>query len=130
MALFSDVDWTILLAVGAVLLLGKDGGTVLKQMGRLYGRMNRLKAEILSDFAKAADLPAPVPGQVMSIRQALLSYEPGAPGRATGIPAAVTSPPPVPDALVPIAAAAPMGLGPSTWSVSYPHSSQESERYR
>lgn len=130
MALFSDIDWTILLAVGAVLLLGKDGGTVLKQVGRLYGRMNRLKTEILSDFARAADIPAPVPGQVVSIRQALLSYEPGVPGHATGIPAAVTSPPLNPDAYVPIAAAAPMGLGPSTWSVSYPHSSQESEMYR
>ena len=86
MALFSDIDWTILLAVGAVLLLGKDGGTVLKQVGRLYGRMNRLKTEILSDFARAADIPAPVPGQVVSIRQALLSYEPAYRGTRRGSP--------------------------------------------
>ena len=102
---------------------------MLRQLGRLYGRMNRLKTELLTDFAKAADIPAPVPGQVVSLRQALLSYEPGAPGRVIGIPAAVTSPPPIPDAYVPIAAAAPMGLGPSTWSVSYPHSEPPPERY-
>jgi len=129
-ALFSDVDWTILLAVAAVLVLGKDGGTALRQLGRLYGRMSRLKTELLSDFAKAADLPAPVPGQVVSIRQALLSYEPGAPGRSTGVPIAVTSPPPIPPEYQPIAAVPLTGLGPSTWAVSYPHSSQEPERYR
>jgi hypothetical protein len=110
-------------------VLGKEGGTVLRQIGRLYGRMNRLKTEILSDFAKAADLPAPVPGQVVSLRQALLSYEPGSPGRTVGVPIAVTSPPPVPDAYAPVAAAAPMGLGPSTWAVSYPHTASASERF-
>jgi hypothetical protein len=130
MALFSDVDWTILLAVAAVLVLGKEGGTVLRQIGRIYGRMNRLKTEILSDFAKAADLPAPVPGQVVSIRQALLSYETEPAGRTIGVPIAVTSPPPIPDAYQPVLAAAPMGLGPSTWAVSYPNPSMESERYR
>lgn len=91
--------------------------------------MNRLKTEILSDFAKAADIPAPVPGQVVSLRQALLNYEPGSPGRAVGIPVAVTTPPAVSDAYQPIAAAPPMGLGPSTWAVSYPNSSEASERY-
>jgi hypothetical protein len=115
--------------VAAVLVLGKEGGTVLRQIGRLYGRMNRLKTELLSDFAKAADIPAPVPGQVVSLRQALLSYEPGAPGRTVGIPTAVTSPPRIPDAYQPIPASAPMGLGPSTWSVSYPNSAESSEKY-
>ncbi len=125
MALFSDVDWTILLSVAAVLVLGKEGGTVLRQIGRLYGRMNRLKTELLGEFAKAADLPAPIPGQVVSIRQALLHYEPGE-NRTIGIPVAVTSPPSIPEAYAaistPIAADGPTtGLGPSTWSASYPH---------
>jgi len=116
-----------------VLVLGKEGGAVLRQFGRMYGRMNRLKTELLGEFAKAADIPAPVPGQVVSIRQALLHFEPGT-DRTVGVPIAVTSPPSVPDSYSPVyapaAAAAPMGLGPSTWSGSYPHSPDDPERYR
>ncbi|MCI4340710.1 MAG: hypothetical protein L3J73_05545 [Thermoplasmata archaeon] len=128
MALFSDIDWTILLAVAGFLVLGKEGGTVLRQIGRFYGRMMRIKSELLSDFAKAADLPAPIPGRVVSIRQSLLHWEPGY-DRNVSVPIAVTTPP-----VAAVAAYEPMptggspGLGPSTWSVSYPHASDEARR--
>jgi hypothetical protein len=116
----------------SVFVLGKEGGTVVRQIGRLYGRMNRLKSELLGEFAKAADLPPPVAGQPVSLRQSLLNFEPGT-GRTVGVPIAVTSPPPVPEEYrpipVPAAAAAPMGMGPSTWAVSYPHPTDAPERF-
>jgi len=54
------------LAVAGFLVLGKEGGTVLRQIGRLYGRLNRIKSELLTEFSKAAEIPAPVPGRVVS----------------------------------------------------------------
>ena len=119
MALFSDVDWAILLAVAGFLVLGKEGGAVLRQAGRLYGRFTRIKSELLSEFTQAAEIPAPIPGRPVSIRQSLLNWEPGA-GTVSGIPAAVTAPP--------LAAAQPQalpwghleGLGPTTWSYAMP----------
>jgi len=119
MALFSDVDWVVLAVVGAVLLLGQGNGATLRQLGRYYGRLMRLKSELLSEFTKAADIPAPVPGAPVSIRQSLLDWEPGG-GRVSGIPAAVTT--------APVAVAAPPsspgtyspGFGPTTWTMTYP----------
>lgn len=121
MALLSDIDWAILLSVAAFFLLGKEGGTVVRQIGRVYGRVTRLKTELMGELAKAADLPPPAPGTVPSLRRSILEWE-STPAGPSGIPAAV--------AAAPIAAAArvepvatpyyAMGLGPSTWSVSLP----------
>lgn len=121
MALLSDIDWTILLAVAAFFVLGKEGGTVVRQIGRVYGRVTRLKTELMDELAKAAELPPPAPGGVPSLRRSILDWE-TTPGRASGIPVAVAAPP------VALAARADppatpyyaMGLGPSTWSVSLP----------
>lgn len=121
MALFSDIDWAILAAVAGFFVLGKDGGTIVRQAGRMYGRLTRLKSELLSEFTRAADLPAPTPGVPMSIRQSLLDWNPSG-GRVSGIPIAVTTPP---AALARMETASPGyagGFGPCTWSVSYPMS--------
>ena len=123
MALLSDIDWMIFLGIAGFLLLGKDGGAVVRQMGRYYGRLMRVKQELLSEVSRMAEIPAPVPGRPVSIRQSLLNWEPGT-GRTSGIPAAV-SPPPVATAYAaaPSPAFAP-ALGPATWSGSNPMSSE------
>ena len=59
MALFSDIDWVIVVAVVAFLLFGKGNTEVLRTMGRWYGRAGRLKQDLLSEFTRAADLPMP-----------------------------------------------------------------------
>ncbi len=72
MGLFSDVDWMIVLGVGAFLLLGQDGGRTVRQLGRWYGRALRLKEELVHELAQAAELPlAPGPSGA-SLRAALL----------------------------------------------------------
>jgi hypothetical protein len=92
MALFSDIDWLIVLVAAGFLLFGKDGGQTLRTLGRWYGRAGRIKQELLAEFSKAADLPSPATGATLSIRGALLGLDP-APPRSSGIPAHVTVPP-------------------------------------
>jgi hypothetical protein len=87
MALFSDIDWLILLVAAAFLLLGKESGPTLRMLGRWYGRAGKIKQELLSEFTKAADLPT-TPGSNLSIRGALLGLDP-TPTHVSGIPAAV-----------------------------------------
>jgi hypothetical protein len=112
MALFSDIDWVILLAVAAFLLFGKENSQVLRTLGRWYGRAGALKQELLAEFSKAADLPLPGPGQPLSIRGALLGLDPPSSGRP-GIPVAVRVAP---------AVAEPVTLPPpaSPWTGGYP----------
>jgi hypothetical protein len=96
-ALFSDIDWLIILAVGAFLLFGERGGATVRQLGRWYGRAMRLKQELVGEVAKAADLPLPAGAPSGSLRAALLGLD--APrGAAVGIPAAVRTPPVGPSA--------------------------------
>jgi hypothetical protein len=112
MALFSDIDWVIVVAVAAFLLFGKGNTEVLRTMGRWYGRAGRLKQDLLSEFTKAADLPLPgTPGQV-SFRGALLGLDPPV-THVSGIPAAVTTPPAVSSVPAPY-------VGPAPWTGSYP----------
>jgi hypothetical protein len=87
MALFSDIDWMILLVAAAFLLLGKESGPTLRMLGRWYGRAGKIKQELLSEFTKAADLPS-TPGANLSIRGALLGLDP-TPTHVSGIPTAV-----------------------------------------
>jgi hypothetical protein len=94
MALLSDVDWVIIVAVAAFLLLGKDNAQTLRTIGRWYGRAMRVKQELLGEFTKAADLPV-APGQQLSIRGALLGIDPPA-THVSGIPAAVRVSPTTP----------------------------------
>jgi hypothetical protein len=110
-ALFSDVDWIIVLVAAAFLLFGKDNSQTLRTLGRWYGRAGRLKQELLAEFTKAAELPTPGPGQALSIRGALLGLDP-TPTHARGIPAAVRTPPAAPPPPVP-------GIT-SPWTGGYP----------
>ncbi|MCI4358768.1 MAG: hypothetical protein L3J99_07095 [Thermoplasmata archaeon] len=116
MALFSDIDWAILLIAAAFLLFGKESQTLLRTLGRYYGRAMRLKQELLSEFANAADLPSLSQGGPLSLRRALL--DPAEPPVTSSIPAAVTR--------APVLTATPSGsawtgaLGPQSWSVAMP----------
>jgi hypothetical protein len=119
MALFSDIDWVILLAAAAFLLLGRDNSQLLRTIGRWYGRAGRLKQELLSELTTAAEIPVPVGGP-LSIRGALLGLDP-TPTQASGIPAAVTTPPvatsrPIEPTWVPWTGGYPM----PTWTMTVP----------
>lgn len=119
MGLFSNLDWVILLGVGAFLLLGRENGALLRQLGRWYGRAMRLKQELLDEVTKAADLPAGVALNPPSIRRAFLGSEEPL-GRVSGIPAAVTAAPTV----IVRPSAAPdwsgASVGPLSWSFAEP----------
>lgn len=93
MALFSDIDWGIILVAAAFLLFGQQNGETLRTLGRWYGRAGRLKQELLAEFSRAADLPAS--GAPLTIRGALLGLE-SAPSAARGVPVAVPRPVPPP----------------------------------
>lgn len=86
MALFSDVDWIVILAVAAFLLFGSQGRDFVRQIGRLYGRAMRLKSELLSEITQSTGLPTGTSG---SLRQALLGADAGSPSPpATPVPGA------------------------------------------
>ena len=132
MALFSDVDWVILLVAAGFLLLGEKNGEFLRQLGRWYGRAGRLKQELLAEFSKAADLPVSGAGP-LTIRGALLGLDP-TPTQRSGIPAAVARPPVA--ALAPVAPIAPSwgpwtgGYPVPTWSSTVAAMTGEVEPYR
>jgi len=120
MALFSDIDWIIIVAVAVFLLFGRENGEVLRTLGRWYGRAGRIKQELLSEFTKAADLPIPAAGQPLSIRGALLGLD-LSPTQANGIPTAVRVPPANPPAPIPVAGMPwTGGLPVPTWSMTVP----------
>jgi len=111
MALFSDIDWIIIVAVGVFLLFGRESGDAMRTLGRWYGRIGRLKQELLTEFSRAADLPPPTNGQPLTIRGALLGFD-APPGRVSGIPAAVRTAPTLPSPSPP--------SPPIPWTGSYP----------
>ncbi len=92
MGLFSDLDWVIIAGVAAFLLLGPNSGSTVRQLGRWYGRAMRLKAELVEELARAADLPLPAGGSPGSLRAAILGLDGPSDGRP-GIPVAVRTPP-------------------------------------
>jgi|SRR5271155_1394923 len=117
MALFSDVDWMVLLGVSAFIFLGPGSGATVRQIGRYYARLLQFQQQLLRDLAAAAELPIPVAGQGLSLRQSLLGLDP-APVRGSGIPAAVTSPPMAPAVAAP--SPGPDGFGPTVWATTSP----------
>jgi hypothetical protein len=114
MGLFSDLDWVIIVAVAAFLLFGQGNRDALRTLGRWYGRANRLKQDLLSEFSRAADLPVATGGSGASIRSMLLGLDP-TPGSASGIPAAVSREP-----VARPAAPAPRGDLPWTGAIPVP----------
>ena len=76
MALFSDIDWLIILVVAAFLFFGPQGQQFARQLGRWYGRLLRLKNEILSEVASDAGVAMDPAAPALSIRASLLGTEP------------------------------------------------------
>jgi hypothetical protein len=124
MALFSDIDWVIILGVGAFFLFGQRNGELLRTLGRYYGRAMRLKRELLSEFTDAAELPTGPQGRPLSIRQVVLGYD--GEGRPSGIPLAVTSPPVAPRPGFDPTPYSP-AFGGGTWSIALPSIARASE---
>lgn len=127
MGLLSEIDWMILLGVGALLLLGPQSGGVLRRLGQLYGRLLHVKDELVGEVSAAAGLPrgASAGG---SIRNALLGVAASSPsaGMKPAIPMAIASAPgtslsTVAVRLDPVATSvAVAGLGPGSWSWATP----------
>ncbi len=120
MALFSDIDWIIIVAVAVFLLFGRGNAEALRTLGRWYGRAGRLKQDLLAEFTQAADLPPPAPGQPLSIRGALLGLDAPETIRRS-VPPAVRAPPattpvPMPGLVNPWTG----GLPVPTWSTTVP----------
>jgi hypothetical protein len=117
MALFSDVDWAILLVIGAFLFFGPENRAVLRTLGRYYGRAMRMRQELLSEVTQATELPLGPGGRSTSLRGALLGGGPlSAP--APSIPAAVTQ---APVLTYPPSGSAWTGvMGPQSWSFALP----------
>lgn len=115
MALFSDIDWAIILVVAAFLLFGPENRAVVRQLGRYYARAMRMRQELLSEVTAAADLPVAAGGGG-TLRSALLGDTPAdGPARAS-VPIAVTR--------APVLTAPPSGsawtgqIGEELWSVA------------
>lgn len=97
MALLSEVDWVIVLGVAAFLLFGQNSGSFVRQVGRWYGRAMKIKAELLGELRRAAELPNPVLGATPSIRATLLEWVPRTDGTnvtSVGLAPAYASMPP------------------------------------
>jgi hypothetical protein len=91
MALLSDMDWLIILAVGAFLLVGKGDPQLLRTVGRWYGKVMHLKQELLSEVTRVADVPPLSADRPISIRTTLLGLD--APALAPShVPIAVARP--------------------------------------
>lgn len=119
MALLSDVDWVIILAVGAFLLLGQKSGEVMRTVGRYYGRFLRIKQELLNELTRAADLPVLATGAPPSLRNTFLAaVEPLPP--SVHIPLAVSTPPPPPPVGVVAGTGMGGGMGSPHWIVATP----------
>ena len=133
MSFLSDIDWVILLAVAAFLLFGKDTGRTLRTLGRWYGRVGKIKQELLSEFTKAADLPPPAPGAPLTLRGALLGLD-SVPTQQSGIPTAVRTPPVLPPAPAPPPPGPPTpwtgGAPVVTWTMTTPVDLHDPEVHR
>ena len=130
MALFSDIDWIIIAAVGVLLLFGsKNGGSVMRTVGRYYGRLMQMKQQMIGEVTKAADIPPPLPGKPTSLRAAFLGMDSISTGHVSGIPAVVTNPPAIPyrPTSQPEVPWSGSGLPAPTWSVVLPPMNAESE---
>jgi hypothetical protein len=80
------MDWLIIAIAAALLFFGPQGQQFARQLGRMYGRLVRLKAEVMAEVATSAGLPTGPSTSAPSLRSALFGIE------STGAP----SPPPIP----------------------------------
>jgi hypothetical protein len=114
MALFSDVDWLILLGAAGLLFLGPNNRELFRKIGRYYGRLLKAKQDLLAEFSRAADLPAPSGLGSMSFRASLLGWEEDS-ARQLAVPLAPPSPTFLPPASVGTITCV-NSLGPVQWS--------------
>lgn len=125
MALFSDVDWIVILAVAAFLLFGSQGQQTVRTLGRLYGRAMRLKSELLSEVTSGMELPI---GGNTSLRAAILGDAPIAsaapPSTPVPVPLTAASMPGIVTQVAPVTlrtvetVAFGAAMGPGLWSVA------------
>lgn len=123
MALFSDIDWIIIVGVGVLLLFGsRNGAGVMRTLGRYYSRLMSMKQQMIGEVTKAADIAPPTPGKPTSLRAAILGTDPGSNGHVSGIPIVVTQPPAVTyrPTYLPEAPWSASGFASPTWSVVLP----------
>jgi hypothetical protein len=123
MALFSEVDWLVLLGVAAMLLLGPQGKGTLRMLGRWYAKALNLKDELLGEISSSAGVPVAALTSRPNLRGYLLGSDSLAPEHAgPAIPAAVTAAPAasltsVAVRLEPVATSCSVSaLGPGSWS--------------
>jgi hypothetical protein len=116
MALFSDIDWIIILAVATFLLFGPENRGTMRTIGRWYGRAMRLKQELLEEFSRAADLPPPSPGSAWSIRGVLLDATAAPAARSREATLAVRTAP----AAEAVSVSVPAGVPGVAWTGGYP----------
>src|SRR5487761_545224 len=133
MALFSDIDWVIIAAVGVLLLFGsKNGGGVMRTIGRYYARMMSMKQQLIGEVTKASDLPPPLAGRPTSLRAAFLGVDSTSTDHVSGVPAMVSIPPSVPyrPTYQPEVPWTGDGLPTPTWSVVLPPVAADPEAAR
>jgi hypothetical protein len=123
MALLSDMDWLIILAVGAFLLIGKGDPQLLRTVGRWYGKAMHLKQELLSEITRESGVPLPSPDHPLSIRTTLLGLDSDRPARPQ-VPLAVSAAPMAVAVMTAVShAPAPAmtwvnSVGPQQWSIA------------
>jgi hypothetical protein len=136
MALFSDIDWIVVAAVGAFLLFGPRGREFVRQMGRLYGRAMGFKAEMMKEISASSGLPPRGTHPIDSLRASLLG-----PVETVAAPGLRTIPDSVPSLGV-VTLIAPIqiravetlaygaAVGPGVWSVALTNQHPEGVRLR
>ena len=120
MALFSDIDWAILLVAAAFLLFGKENRRLLRTLGRILRTRDAPQAGAPVRVRPGRRVcPRRRAGHAFSLRDALVSASRGLLRTASHIPAAVTRvarddrPRRRPSSWA-------GGIGPDTWSVALP----------
>jgi hypothetical protein len=129
-SLFSDIDWIVILGVGAFLLLGNQGAPFVRQLGRLYARALKLKSEMLNEVTTSAGLPAGALSSSASVRSRLLGLDDPTIAPATAsFPGIVTRAAPLNLGSTETLAYG-SAMGPGTWSVALTSSPGEVVRLR
>jgi hypothetical protein len=129
MALFSDVDWLVILGVAAFLLFGAPGRDFARQIGRLYARAARFRQEMVGEIVGSVGLPTGTPLTSSGLRAALVgdAAAPSPAGAAAEAPSMVPPATAYPGILTQVAPlsvrtvetlACGAAMGPGMWSVA------------
>jgi hypothetical protein len=122
-ALFSDIDWLVILAVGAFLLFGGQGQQFVRQLGRWYGRLLKFRNELMSEVTDGASAPLGEVGRPGALRRALLDSDLAPPAGAPAAPGAF-APPGILTQVAPLSVRTVetlgygAAMGPGVWSIA------------